>query len=100
MPSKTPKEIISEAEALLRQVDARFAETKEKLRASRADPHKIMGAMSEARQAQAQAEAQALFEQDQRDVEREVAEEAARLRFAAPPAAKPGGGARKPRNMI
>jgi len=92
MSGKTPEQVVREAQALVQQVKTRLAASAPALKPS-GPP------LSQEQRAKAEAEARAMFEQDMQNVEREVAEEAARLRFAAPPDHKPGG-PRKPRNMI
>jgi hypothetical protein len=94
---KTPEEIMREAEALIRQTEESLAATSEVLRAHGLDEQKF-SSMDRQQQAEAQAEAQALFRQDMEDIEREVAQEAARLSFAN--ATPRVGGTRKMRNMI
>lgn len=94
MPNKTPEEVVREAQALVQQAQARLAAS-----APATQRAQQSGApLTQEQRDKALAEAQALFAKDMQDVEREVAEEAARLRFAAPPEQR--SGARKPRNMI
>ena len=85
MTKKTPEEVMREAEALIEQTRKSLAET--------ADAPQGQGLSDQQR-----AEAEALFRQDLAAIEREVAEETARLNFAN--AAPRAGGARKMRNMI
>lgn len=92
--SKTPEEIMSEAEALVEQVSRSLASTADVHRDLGLDAEKLSTGMNEKHRA----EAEALFRKDMEDIEREVAEEAARLSFAN---SKPRtGGPRKMRNMI
>ena len=86
MAKKTPEEIVREADALI-------AQTRQSLAASAG----LQGAATHLNEQQ-KAEADKLFRQDMEAVEREVAEETARLSFAN--AAPRSGGARKMRNMI
>lgn len=94
MAKKTPEEIMREAEALIQQTRQNLSATAEAYQANGLDARKLNEAMG----AKEQAEAEALFRKDLEDIEREVAEEAARLSFAN--AAPRTGGARKMRNMI
>ncbi len=91
MAKKTPEDIMSEAAELIRQTEQSLAATDELLRSSGVDQAQPMDAKQKA-------EADALFRADMEAVEREVAEEAARLRFSEAPAKT--GGARKMRNLI
>jgi len=94
MAKKTPEEIMREAEALIQQTLNSLSGTDNVYRDNGLDRQKLSADMD----AKQQAEAQALFRKDMEDIEREVAEEAARLNFAN--AAPRTGGARKMRNMI
>ncbi|WP_368641177.1 hypothetical protein ABRY95_03840 [Castellaniella ginsengisoli] len=95
MAKKTPEEIIQEADALIRQVQQSLEDTPEIYRAHGLDAGQLNASMGP----KEQAEAEAVFRKDMEDIEREVAEEAARLSFAnAEP--RTGGGMRKMRNMI
>jgi hypothetical protein len=85
MTRKTPEEVMREAEALIEQTRKSLAAT--------ADAPQGQGLSDQQR-----AEAEALFRQDLAAIEREVAEETARLSFAN--AAPRTGGPRKMRNMI
>ena len=85
MSKKTPEEIMREAEALIEQ-------TRQSLAATAAVPP------GPGLTDQQRAEAEALFRQDLEAIEREVAEESARLSFAT--ATPRTGGPRKMRNMI
>jgi len=91
MTNKTPEEIMREAEALIRQTEQSLAATDELLRSTGTNPEQPLDAKQKA-------EAEAMFRQDMEAVEREVAEEAARLRFSNAPV-KPAG-TRKMRNLI
>lgn len=92
--AKTPEEIMREAEALIEQTQRSLAATADVYRDQGLDADKLAAGMNEKHQA----EAEALFRKDMEDIEREAAEEAARLSFAnATPRA---GGPRKMRNMI
>lgn len=95
MANKTPEEIMREAEALVQQTLQSIAETEAVYRDNGIDQQKLISAMNE----QQRAEAEALFRKDMEDIERAVAEEAARQSFAAPTAPRTGG-VRKMRNMI
>ena len=94
MAKKTPEEIMREAEALIEQTRQSLAATSDAYRDHGLDPRKLPDGLDEKNRA----EAEALFRQDLAAIEREVAEEAARLSFAN--AAPRTGGARKMRNMI
>ena len=85
MNKKTPEEVMREAEALIEQARTSLAAT------AGAQRHPELNE-------QQRAEAEALFRQDLAAIDREVAEESARLSFAQ--AAPRTGGARKMRNMI
>ena len=91
MTTKTSEEIVREAEALILQTEQSLALTPRLLQAvgTNRDQH------VDARQ---KAEVEALFRQDMEAVEREVAEEAARLRFSETPAKS--AGPRKMHNLI
>ena len=91
MANKTPQEIMREAEALIQQTQQSLSSTGEALRAGGVN-------LQQPLDVQQKAESEALFRKDMEDVEREVAEEAARLNFAN--AAPKSGGSRKMRNMI
>ena len=86
MATKTPEDIVREADALI-------AEVQQNLAASAG-----LTAVSGSLTAEQKAEAERLFRLDMEAAEREVTEEAARLSFAN--AAPRTGGARKMRNMI
>ena len=88
MAKKTPEEIVREAEELIRQTQRSLAATRDVYQG--AEPQKLG--------AKEQAEAEALFRKDMEDIEREVAEEAARLSFAN--AVPRMGGSRKMHHMI
>ncbi|WP_276807903.1 hypothetical protein [Castellaniella defragrans] len=94
MAKKTPEEIMREAEALIQQTRRSLESTTEAYQANGLDARRLNESMGP----KEQAEAQAMFRKDMEDIEREVAEEAARLSFAN--AAPRTGGARKMRNMI
>ncbi|WP_394065622.1 hypothetical protein [Alcaligenes sp. WGS1538] len=91
---KTTDEVMREAEALIEQVQRSLESTVEAFRDQGLDPEKLPADVQE----RIWAESQALFRKDMEDVEREVAQEVARLSFAAasPRASVP----RKLRNMI
>lgn len=94
MATKTPEEIMREAQALIEQTMRSLSATEDILRQTAG----AAASADSAQLAQARAEAEALFRKDMEDVEREMAEEAARLSFAnATPRA---GGPRRMRNMI
>jgi hypothetical protein len=95
MAKKTPEEIMREAEALIQQATQSLASTETVYRDNGLDQQKLISSMN----AKQHAEAEALFRKDMEEIEREVAEEAARLSFAAPQTPRTGG-ARKMRNMI
>jgi len=94
MATKTPEEIMQEAEALIQQVQQSLDETPEIYQAQGLDARKLNESMGP----KERAEAEALFRKDMEDIEREGAEEAARLSFAN--AVPRTGGMRKLRNMI
>lgn len=94
MATKTPEDIMREAEALIQQTLSSLASTDEVCRGHGVDRQKLRADMG----LKEQAEAEALFRQDMEAIEREVAEEAARLSFAN--AAPRTAGPRKMRNMI
>lgn len=73
--NKTAEEIMREAEDLIRRTEESLALTPEILQS-------VGLKEDQALNAEQQAEAEALFRQDMEAVERDVAEEAARLRFA------------------
>jgi len=98
MANKTPEEIMREADALIQQTLRNLSTTDEVYREYGLDPQNLASASTAKEQADAKAEAEALFRKDMLDIEREVAEEAARLSFAN--AASRAGGPRKMRNMI
>lgn len=93
MTNKTPEEIMREAEALIEQTLQSLEATSEIYREHGLDLEKLNALEDKYR-----AEAEALFRQDMEALEREVAEEAARLSFAnaTPRTTSP----RRLRNMI
>lgn len=84
-----------EAEALIQRTKESLAATSEIFRDAGLDQ---LPSLNPKERAEAEAEAQMLFRKDMEDIEREVAEEAARLSFAN--ATPKSGGARKMRNLI
>ena len=62
------------------------------------DPEKVRAVLAGQLDDKGQAEAKSQFEQDMAEVERDVAEEAARASFAAAP--QRAGGVKKPRLMV
>ena len=95
--SKTPEQIVKEAEALVQQAQQSLDASDAFYRAQGLDPAKVKSVLQAQTGDKERAEAQAQFQKDLDDVEREAAEEAARLSFAQAPASS---GARKPRNMV
>jgi hypothetical protein len=95
--SKTPEQIVKEAEALVQQAQQSLDASDAFYRAQGLDPAKVKSVLAAQATDKDRAEAQATFQKDLDAVEREVAEEAARLSFAQAPASS---GARKPRNMV
>ena len=99
-PNSPVPAVVAEAEALIRKIRQDFDASAEFYRGNGIDPAKVLDAcepfMGE-RERQALQEAVA---RDQAEVQREVDEGAARLRFSAAPKTAPGGAPKRPRNMI
>lgn len=94
MAKKTPEEIMREAEALIEQTRRNLESTSAAYQDHGLDRQKLEAGLEDKHRA----EAEALFRKDMEEIEREVAEEAARLSFAN--AVPRAGGPRKMRNMI
>ena len=95
--SKTPEQVVKEAEALVQQAQQSLDASDAFYRSQGLDPAKVKSVLAAQTTDKDRAEAQAAFQKDIDAIEREVAEEAARLSFAQAPASS---GARKPRNMV
>lgn len=92
--------IVAEAEALIQKVQHDFDAATEFYRGAGIDPAKVLGACEPFMGERERQELRQAIERDQAEVQREVDEGAARLRFSTASKAAPGGASRRPRNMI
>lgn len=94
--------IVAEAEELIRKIQQDFDAAAEFYRSNDIDPAKVEGACEPFMGERERQELRQIVENDQAEIQREVDEGAARLRFSnSSTSSKPvSGGARRPRNMI
>jgi len=97
---KDPKEIMREADELLSSTKRSLEESEAFFRDQGLEPEKVYSALSAQLDDKGRAEAQALFEKDMEDIERQVSEEAARARFATAAPARSNGSIKNPRLMV
>lgn len=90
-------QIIADAEALLAKVQRDLDEGAEFFRAHQIDPAKVLPALDVHMGAKEKQDLQKAIDADQADIQREVDEGLARLRFAAPAT---GGAPKRPRTMV
>jgi len=96
---KDPKQIMREAEQVLAASKRSLEESEAFFRDQGLNPEKVYSELASRLDAKGKAEAQALFEKDIEDIERQVAEEAARASFANAPA-RGNGSMKNPRIMV
>ena len=89
--------VVAEAEALIQKIQQDFAAAAEFYRDADIDPAKVLGACKPFMGERERQELQQAMARDQAEVQREVDEGAARLRFSAAPKT---GVPKRPRNMI
>ncbi len=94
--------VIAEAEALLRKIQQDFDAAAEFYRSNDIDPAKVESACAPFMGERERQELRQIVDNDQAEIQREVDEGAARLRFCSPSttAKAVSGAARRPRNMI
>lgn len=98
-PNSPVPSVVAEAEALIQRIQQDFDAAAEFYRSSDIDPAKVLGACEPFMGERERQELRQIVERDQAEIQREVDENAARLRFSS--AQKPAsGGVRRPRNMI
>lgn len=93
---KTPEQIHAEAERVLGDARRALERSDDFYREQGLDPERVRAVAADRLGPKEKAEAEALFRQDLEAVEAEVAQEMARLSFAAAPA----GGLKKTRPMV
>jgi hypothetical protein len=97
--NKDPQQIMREAEQIIAESKRSLEESEAFFRDQGLEPEKVYSALASRLDAKGKAEAKALFEKDMEDIERQVAEEAARASFANAPA-RGNGAIKNPRIMV
>jgi F0F1-type ATP synthase membrane subunit b/b' len=97
-PDSYAARIINDAEALLAKVHGDLQQAEEFYRSAGIDPQKVLPACEPHMGPRQKEELARLLQQDQEEIQREVDEGMARIKFSTPSA--PTGGARKPRPMV
>ena len=95
--AKTTEQIIKEAQEAVQKAQQSQEASTAFYRSQGLDPAKVDSVLAGQMGAKERAEAEAQFKQDMEDIEREVAEEAARASFAG---ASSSGAGRRPRPMV
>lgn len=99
-PNSPVPSVVAEAEALIQKIQQDFDAAAEFYRSNDIDPAKVQGACEPFMGERERQELRQIIESDQAEIQREVDENAARLRFSAASKAAPGGAPKRPRNMI